>query len=131
VQLRLVIAAIGMECMQEFSHDSGQTITSKAAKEERDLTLTECADVEALSGIGFHSMRHSFISRAAELGIPVSTIKDQVGHMSDEMTDHYIHIAEQAQRKAVEKMDTESRPFVDVLVDVSQQTPPASSKLLN
>jgi len=76
------------------------SIIETAKKEERELTLAERADIEALATVGFHSMHDSFISRAAELGVPVSVAMNQVGHMSDSMTRHYTHNAEQAQRRA-------------------------------
>jgi integrase len=103
------------------------SIIANAAKQNRDLTLAERADIEALSTVGFHSMRHTFITRAAELGVPLATM-DQVGDVNEAMTRHYTHIAEQAQRRAVELMDTgEAHPFVDA----DQLTPPTSAKLLN
>lgn len=42
--------------------------------------------------LGFHSLRHTFVSFAAEAGIPRAVIQDIVGHGSPAMTDHYTHV---------------------------------------
>ena len=50
----------------------------------------------------FHSLRHSFVSFAANSGAPLVVVQAIVGHMSSAMTRHYYHANEAALRKAVE-----------------------------
>lgn len=49
----------------------------------------------------FHSLRHSFVSFAANAGVPLVVVQAIVGHTSTAMTHHYYHANESALRKAV------------------------------
>ena len=49
----------------------------------------------------FHSLRHTFVSLAANAGIPLHIIQSIVGHESTAMTWHYYHEDEEKLRKAV------------------------------
>lgn len=46
--------------------------------------------------VGYHSLRHTFVSIAAESGIPFAIVQSIVGHTSPAMTRHYTHISEKA-----------------------------------
>ncbi len=41
---------------------------------------------------GFHSLRHTFVSLSAEAGAPQHVIQQIVGHSSELMTRHYLHL---------------------------------------
>lgn len=49
----------------------------------------------------FHSLRHTFVSLAANAGVPLTIVQSIVGHCSSAMTRHYYHENEDALRKAV------------------------------
>ena len=49
----------------------------------------------------FHSLRHTFVSIAANAGVPLATVQSIVGHTSAAMTRHYYHPSEDALRQAV------------------------------
>lgn len=49
----------------------------------------------------FHSLRHSFVSFAANAGVPLVVVQAIVGHSSSAMTHHYYHANESALRMAV------------------------------
>lgn len=49
----------------------------------------------------FHSLRHSFVSFAANAGVPLVVVQAMVGHASAAMTRHYYHADESALRRAV------------------------------
>ena len=49
----------------------------------------------------FHSLRHSFVSFAANAGVPLVVVQAIVGHTSTSMTRHYYHANESALRRAV------------------------------
>lgn len=50
----------------------------------------------------FHSLRHTFVSLAANAGVPLSVIASIVGHTSTAMTRHYYHENEAVLRSAVD-----------------------------
>lgn len=49
----------------------------------------------------FHSLRHTFVSFAANAGVPLPVVQSIVGHTSTAMTRHYYHENEDALRAAV------------------------------
>lgn len=52
-----------------------------------------------------HGLRHNFASRAASTGeIDLYTLQRQLTHESPEMTQRYAHLADEAQRRAAEKI---------------------------
>lgn len=58
----------------------------------------------AASRIGFHSLRHSFVSWCASAGVPLATVQAMVGHGNPAMTRHYAHLTAEARRQAVESL---------------------------
>jgi integrase len=63
----------------------------------------------------FHDLRHSYITRAAEAGVPLAVTQAQVGHMSAQMIAHYTHISIGAIHKAAEQIELQSLEFVSKL----------------
>jgi site-specific recombinase XerD len=53
---------------------------------------------------GWHVLRHSFISSLAIAGVHVGIIQSFVGHLDDEMTAHYTHIAPQQRDRPIDKL---------------------------
>lgn len=51
--------------------------------------------------VGFHSLRHSFVSMCAENNVPLAVVQALVGHTSPAMTRHYQHTGEAAALAAV------------------------------
>jgi integrase len=51
--------------------------------------------------VGFHSLRHSFVSLCANHGVPLSIVQAIVGHTNAAMTTHYFHVSDDALRGAV------------------------------
>jgi integrase len=69
---------------------------------------TEWHQFRNVAGIGarrFHDLRHTYVTRAAEDGIPIPVTQQHVGHMSCAMIAHYTHVSHQAQWKAACEMD--------------------------
>lgn len=50
----------------------------------------------------FHSLRHTFVSIAANVGVPLAIVQAIVGHTSTAMTRHYYHPSESALRQAID-----------------------------
>jgi len=51
--------------------------------------------------VGFHSLRHTFVSMAANSGAPLDLVRRIVGHTSANMTDVYFHVSDNALRDTV------------------------------
>ncbi len=59
---------------------------------------------KAQTVVGFHSLRLTFVSLAANAGAPMALIQSIVGHSSPAMTRHYFHENENALKMAVEAL---------------------------
>ncbi len=55
----------------------------------------------AVIEVGFHSLRHTFVSLCRESNAPLSVVESIVGHSSPAMTRHYTHVGELAAGHAV------------------------------
>ena len=51
--------------------------------------------------VGFHSLRHTFVSMSANAGAPMAVVQSLVGHGSPAMTRHYYHESADALKSAV------------------------------
>ncbi len=54
--------------------------------------------------IGFHSLRHSFVSFCAKAGVPLPVVQAIVGHGNPAMTRHYVHIGEESVKQAIDAL---------------------------
>lgn len=77
----------------------------------------------------FHSLRHTFVSFAANAGVPLHIVQSIVGHESTAMTRHYYHENEDALRKAVEAIPAIGHGGHDVPVVVEGQCSVAKDKV--
>ena len=50
--------------------------------------------------VGFHSLRHTYVSLAANAGVPLSVVQSIVGHTNPAMPEHYYHVSDSALRGA-------------------------------
>jgi integrase len=55
----------------------------------------------AVLEVGFHSLRHTFVSLCRESNAPLSVVESIVGHSNPAMTRHYTHVGELAAGRAV------------------------------
>jgi integrase len=53
----------------------------------------------AIVEVGFHSLRHTYVSLHAERGTPAAMIQNIVGHSNPAMTRHYTHVNVDAARR--------------------------------
>ena len=63
----------------------------------------------------FHDLRHSYITRAAEAGVPLMVIQEQVGHMSVAMTRLYCHISQSTVHKAARLIEEQNPDLLSQL----------------
>lgn len=59
----------------------------------------------AIVEVGFHSLRHTWVSLHATAGTPAAIIQDAAGHSNAAMTQHYTHIDAEAARKVAKALD--------------------------
>ena len=62
------------------------------------------------SVVGFHSLRHSFVSFCANAGVPLAVVQALVGHGSPAMTRHYTHISSESAEKAINALPAFNAP---------------------
>lgn len=55
----------------------------------------------AIVEVGFHSLRHTFVSMCRQANAPLSVVEAIVGHSNPAMTRHYTHVGELAATAAV------------------------------
>jgi integrase len=79
----------------------------------------------------FHDLRHSYITRAAEAGVPLAVTQAQVGHLSSQMISHYTHICQAAIHQAADQIEKNSPELLALLdlpsIGVEDSTPDRSS----
>lgn len=73
--------------------------------------------------VGFHSLRHTFVSLCRESNVPLSVVESLVGHSNVAMTQHYTHVSESAAQSAIKLL-----PAVNG--DMPAPTKPASLREL-
>lgn len=92
---------------QAYKYIEHRTIVSKIIKDFLDSLDIENQDKSkdrdrAVSIKGFHSLRHTFCYLAGIAGIPMAIVQSIVGHMTPEMTEHYMaHTTIQDKQKAI------------------------------
>lgn len=64
--------------------------------------------------VGFHSLRHTYVSLCANAGVPLAIVQAIVGHTSVAMTEHYFHAEDAALRGAAAALPDVTAPGGDV-----------------
>ena len=86
-----------------YEHDTGmisnriQAVFTRAGIRTQTTADGERARVD----VGFHSLRHTFVSLSANAGAPLAVVQAIVGHSNPAMTRHYYHESETALQSAV------------------------------
>ena len=69
----------------------------------RDKFREYISRIEGVRLLTPHCCRHTYVSQMQALGVDMSTIKSLVGHTSEKMTEHYLHVQSEIKREAVQK----------------------------
>lgn len=83
----------------EYDHDS--SVISKNINEiftAAEIKIAKDTDLEtdrAITDVGAHSLRHTFVTIARAAGLPDAFIRQITGHSSQEMVDHYTQFSEE------------------------------------
>ncbi len=81
--------------MQEFFRSCGIVTNEEAENGERRRAIVR---------VGFHCLRHSFVSLCAKAGAPQHVVQRLVGHGSPAMTEHYTHLDDGQKQAAVQAL---------------------------
>jgi integrase len=93
-----------LECgIDVHAPDTGHRIKRKDdGTPERDKktgsVITIDTEKAAVVEVGFHSLRHTWVSMHAAAGTPGAVIQESVGHSNPAMTAHYTHVNENTAR---------------------------------
>ncbi|NCC51881.1 MAG: hypothetical protein EOM20_11775 [Spartobacteria bacterium] len=90
--------------MAEQYHRAPPTLTRQiqAHFEHNGIkTQEKRKDQKAVTIVGFHSLRHNFVSLCRDANAPLAVVEAIVGHSNPAMTRHYTHTSEQAAGLAV------------------------------
>ena len=91
--------AVTPELLALYSSCHGTLLSSRIQK------VFESAGIETQDGdakgqkrslVGFHSLRHTFVSLCANGGVPLAVVQSIVGHTNAAMTRHYFHVSDAA-----------------------------------
>ena len=56
--------------------------------------------LKARADASYHSLRHTFVTRAIEAGVPPPIVQALVGHSTAAMTEHYTHVSAEVMEAA-------------------------------
>jgi integrase len=82
------------------THKEGTGTQLKPHPDKPGEYIEERTEKRAVVKVGFHSLRHSYVSLQAESGTPQAIVQAIVGHGNPAMTRHYTHIGEAAAKRA-------------------------------
>lgn len=80
-----------LETLRKADDHTTLSLVFPINKERASHLLRELLESLELTGIGLHTLRHSFASRAARAGIPPFYVKEILGHAALDMTAYYSH----------------------------------------
>jgi integrase len=100
-------------------------VTNRIQKHFQDCgikTSTKRDDGQrALTEVGFHSLRHTFVSLSANAGAPLVLVQSIVGHSNPAMTRHYFHEQEKALKSTVAALPDITNGTIDAEIPTKQE----------
>jgi len=81
------------------THKEGTGYRTEPDPNNPGETIEVYTGKRAVVEVGFHSLRHTYVSLHAEAGTPQAMIQANVGHSNPAMTAHYTHVNEEAARQ--------------------------------
>ena len=69
-----------------------------------DTAWRALRDAASLTGLRFHDLRHTVITRLLEAGEPDHVVESITGHLSRRMLEHYAHIRLAAKKQALDRL---------------------------
>lgn len=92
-----VMPAIAMRYINDIKGRSSVSRSVKRLIEKAGIkTSVECGEGRLRPDATAHSLRHTFVTRAIEAGVPPHVVQAIVGHASATMTERYTHLSDVA-----------------------------------
>ena len=112
-----------------------QTVVARIQKHFTDCGIVTAAPERkqrTLRGVevGFHSLRHSFVSLCARAGVSLAAVQSIVGHTSPAMTRHYTHLGLEAAQGAIAALPALSGDAEDAAKAKPSPTPADALKTI-
>jgi integrase len=82
-------------CLNKGADDQLLTFKGRRwSKSDQERPMREACNAARLTGVSFHTLRHTYASRLVMKGVPLAVVAAQLGHASIEMVEkHYGHLA--------------------------------------
>ena len=97
-----------IESIEQYP-DSPYVFTNPATRKPYDrfnnTTWRRILGKAGIQDFRWHDLRHTFGSRLAQAGVPITAIRDLLGHSQIQVTMRYAHLAPSNLRDAVQKLD--------------------------
>jgi site-specific recombinase XerD len=97
-----------------FCQEDGRPLTDGLLKLTLRRALQRAGITREQGRIGWHDLRHTYGSHLAMRGIPLTVIKELMGHATIDMTERYAHLSPDTRREAVGVLDRPSAPACDI-----------------
>ena len=98
---RLKAVSIWVETGHVFTTQIGTAVDPRNALR----AISTAAKASGMTGVGLHTLRHSFATHMLEAGVPLHTVSELLGHSSVAVTgDVYGHVSTEGARSAVERL---------------------------
>jgi site-specific recombinase XerD len=97
-----------------FCQEDGQPLTDGLLKLPLRRALQRAGITREQGRIGWHDLRHTYGSHLAMRGIPLTVIKELMGHATIDMTERYAHLSPDTRREAVGVLDRPFAPACDI-----------------
>jgi len=92
-----------------FCQEDGRPLTDGLLKLPLRRALQRAGITREQGRIGWHDLRHTYGSHLAMRGIPLTVIKELMGHATIDMTERYAHLSPDTRREAVGVLDRPSK----------------------
>lgn len=81
-----------------------------------------------MRGLVFHSLRHSWASKAIRDGAPMEIVRRILGHSSEHMSARYVHLHNDALRSVSDSIESAIAKFLQIELPIHTQAKPKGEK---
>jgi integrase len=102
-QLKRIVEALGGGSPEHYFFPACERKHFDFTKHQKSVRTAwrKLTDTAGLKGFRIHDLRHQCLTEMAEADIPPDVMMSLAGHLSEKMRRHYVHVRDQAKKKAV------------------------------